>query len=297
MQVTKDNLDDFFSSLEETKSKKEEFCSSATNVIYITTRCNLCCDYCYEKDQRQNLKEQKDITKEEITQALEKVNKNNTSGSPATIVIFGGEPLLRPDLIDYLVLEAKRINPNGFAFCLTTNGLYFLKEKNAVWMKQILSNTTISVEVSWDGTGQLRRKTLEGKSSEALVEKALDVLEKVNVPITIRYTVHKGNYDSVVYDMIYCLERWKNIKKIQTSYAYTDLDSTKKPKEIGMENRDFYVGIFEKYDVPVCQEVCDVCQRCVKTDKANYFIPDKPVLKQKMNEKGELQSTVFNHWV
>ena len=47
--------------------------SSRTNIIFLTTRCNFDCEYCYEKDKREQLDYQKDITVAEIDTFLKEI--------------------------------------------------------------------------------------------------------------------------------------------------------------------------------------------------------------------------------
>jgi len=276
------------------------------NIMYLTTECNLACEYCYEQTEREQLVKQKIMTKEELSGALELIHKkwSKKSEYPETVVIFGGEPFLVPDSVKYILDRSLEINKNAYAFCLTTNGVWFLKEENVLKYKEWTKGRTISLEVSWDGSGNYRRVYKNGKPAEPHINQALDNLAKHGVNVTLRYTVHAGNYDKVIHDYIYGIERWSNIKKIQNSYDYTGLDGV--DPDLNWEQliygklkyREFYRALWNKYEKPLCQEVCDLCDYCDLTLNAvNYFLPEEEVLVKPSNDKGQVQNKPFDHWL
>jgi len=277
------------------------------NIMYLTTECNLACEYCYEQSEREQLVTQKIMSKEELSRALELIHKkwNKEPKNPETVVIFGGEPFVVPESVKYILDRSLEINKDAYAFCLTTNGLWFLKEENVIKYKEWTKGRTISLEVSWDGSGNYRRVYKNGKPAEHHINQALDNLAKHGVKVTIRYTVHAGNYDKVIQDYIYSIERWDNISKIQNSYDYTGLDEV--DPDLNWEQliygklkyREFYRAIWNKYEKPLCQEVCDLCDYCDLTLNAvNYFLPEEEnVLVKPSNDKGQVQNKPFDHWL
>jgi len=280
--------------------------SRGPNILYLTTDCNLACDYCYELEERNSLEKQRVMTKAELSKALEVVygKWSGDPSKPETIVIFGGEPFLEPDSVKYIFERSLELSKEAFAFCLTTNGIWFLKEDNIKLFLEWTKNRTVNLEVSWDGSGNFRRVYKNQKSAEDHIDKALDNLSKYNVPVTLRYTVHAGNYDKVIQDYIYGIERWSNVHKIQNSYDYTGLDKIKEGKNWeeliygDFRYRDYFRALWNKYKKPLCQEVCDLCNYCDKTLTAiNYFIAEEDVMVKPSNDIGQAQNKPFNHWV
>jgi len=160
------------------------------------------------------------------------------------------------------------------------------------------------LEVSWDGSGNYRRVYKNKKPAEHHIDQSLDNLAKYDIPVTLRYTIHAGNYDKVIHDYIYGMEKWSNVKKIQNSYDYTGLDQVE--PDLNWEQliygklkyRELFRALWNKYEKPLCQEVCDLCDYCDKTLTAvNYFVPEEDVLVKPSNDLGQVQNKPFDHWL
>jgi uncharacterized protein len=86
--------------------------------IHLTTGCNLRCSYCYAPSgAREDMSEEVVDRAVDLAAELDPVN--------AGIVFFGGEPLLRRDLVDRALRRCERLRSEGhgrFHFKLTTNG-------------------------------------------------------------------------------------------------------------------------------------------------------------------------------
>jgi uncharacterized protein len=166
--------------------------------IFLTEGCNLRCDYCY---QSRNNPKSMDL---ELSRKTADFLLNN-SGDSLAITFFGGEPLLKPDLlkeiIDYTVwngpLMGKRV-----AFSINTNGT-LLDEDNL----KLLSDNRVSIVLSIDGkkeTHDYHRKTANGEGSFSLLNK--------NLPHILNYPLVQARL-TVSPDSIYSL--FENIKFIE----------------------------------------------------------------------------------
>src|SRR5512135_2413739 len=80
--------------------------------LHLTSRCNLRCRYCYAAPADQ------DMSLETATAAISKLAVGDDCG----VIFFGGEPLLRKDLIAALLEWCERKNPRRFHYKVTTNG-------------------------------------------------------------------------------------------------------------------------------------------------------------------------------
>src|SRR5262249_2735953 len=91
----------------------------AVNVtLHLTTGCNLRCTYCFEGDHAYRQDMSGEVARAAIDFAL-----RDGGGRPG-IGVFGGEPLIRRDLILELVNYAKRADSEAIPhFKITTNGL------------------------------------------------------------------------------------------------------------------------------------------------------------------------------
>lgn len=91
--------------------------------IWITNKCNMQCDYCYEgKKGISNLSLQ-DF--EYIKKFIYKAQEQNKDGS-IYIKFFGGEPLLNFEFLKYFV---ENFNEDNVIYSLTTNGLLLTGER------------------------------------------------------------------------------------------------------------------------------------------------------------------------
>ena len=80
--------------------------------LHLTDRCNLACRYCYQRHGGE------DMEFETAAAAIDRLATGNNPG----VIFFGGEPLLRKDLILSLVDRCEAREPNRFHYKVTTNG-------------------------------------------------------------------------------------------------------------------------------------------------------------------------------
>lgn len=258
-----------------TKEINDDKGSQRTNVIYLNTDCNLRCEYCYESSSRDGLPDQTHLTTEGIDEFLQEIAKRE-SDTISTIVIMGGEPFLRFDLVQYIVARSLQFPDKQWGISLITNGTLFTS-KRIKKLKELFDlcdrykRTHLSVEVSYDGSGQSRRPWPDGSSSGPVVEEALDKLIDHNIPFGISYTVHGDNCDFIIQDSIKIFERWPYINKLVLSFAFEDLDKKFNKQNSGQDLQKrlhpYLKELYNIYKIPICAMVCGLCQLC---DKANF---------------------------
>lgn len=271
-----------------------------TNVIYLTTACNLRCEYCYEKDSREGLPDQSNLTYDKIDSFLSEII-NRESNQISTVVIMGGEPFLRFDLVQYIIAKSIQLpKEKGWGISIVTNGTLFnerrIKEfKYLMDLCQKSQKTYLSLEVSYDGSGQEKRKWPDGSSSRRLVEKALYDLSENNIPFKISYVVHDLNYLRVLEDVITILERWPKVERILIGYAYEILDKTLGSPNAGQEIKKqlmpSLIEIYKEYKVPICGHVCGLCKICDKSSFIgnSYLSPTTGISYDKKNTEHKFQ--------
>lgn len=258
-----------------TKEVADKEGDQRTNVIYLNTDCNLRCEYCYEGDSRTGLPDQVHLTTEGIDEFLQEIairEKNSVS----TIVIMGGEPFLRFDLVQYIIARSIQIPKNkGWGISLVTNGTLFTS-KRLEKFKELLnlcknsnSKTNLSLEISYDGSGHHRRKWPDGSSSLPIVEKCLDSLCEHSIPFKVSYVVHKDNMNNVIEDAIKIFERWSKVERLLIGFAFEELDNVSGEKMAGQNLRDklrpYFKELYNIYKKPVCGVICGICTICNKT--------------------------------
>ncbi len=115
--------------------------------LILTTNCNLKCKYCYgeayefynlEDDNSENI----DYTiPEEINYSLEDLSKFLNKDKNSNIILYGGEPLMRIDIVENLLSFLKVNN-----ILLHTNGT-LLNLLDSKYLKKI---NTISISIDGD---------------------------------------------------------------------------------------------------------------------------------------------------
>ncbi len=109
--------------------------------LQLTERCNLACSYCYVR--RRGAPDPLDCTPEFCERFVDFACRE--ADGRVKLTFFGGEPLLRPDLIRHTVAHAQRL-PRAIGFHLITNGT-LLDDA----MGDFIAGQGIGLEVSLDG--------------------------------------------------------------------------------------------------------------------------------------------------
>jgi len=113
-------------------------------IIHLTEACNLRCKYCYENNYYNKIN--KEISFENIKLIIDR--EANKDKGICNIVFYGGEPLLKKDLIYKTVEHAKsKKTRTKFYFSMTTNGV--LLDKDCI--RYLKNNDFISISYSIDG--------------------------------------------------------------------------------------------------------------------------------------------------
>lgn len=255
------------------KTQTDAIGTQRTNIIYLNTDCNLRCEYCYETDSRNGLPDQVKITTDEIDSFLLEICKREV-GKVSTIVLMGGEPFLNFELIEYIMLKAASLveqKGSGWGMSIISNGTLFT-DKLLTRYKQLIDTVSkhkvyVAQEVSFDGSGQYRRKWPNGSNSREHVEEGMKRLMKYEIPFKMSYTVHSGNYKNMLQDLIYILENYPKPYhyRVTVGYAYQDLDDTLGPQgsyKLKEDFKPYAEELFKIYGVPLCGNTCGVCKEC-----------------------------------
>lgn len=207
-------------------------------ILEVTGRCNLRCKYCiynetYEENRNFNCE---DMSEEIALKAIDYLA--DCGGTDVTLAFYGGEPLIKYDLIVKCIDYAKKkICDKKLNFAFTTNGVLMDEEK----AKYFASLENVNILVSLDGPKNHHDKCrvdIEGKGSFERALKGLHNLVEafgkkagkhiaINGVMTPPYNLEKVEE---IYNFFYNLEWLPNTINIQFetvrsgSYKTTELD-------------------------------------------------------------------------
>jgi 12,18-didecarboxysiroheme deacetylase len=149
----------------------------------MTRRCNLKCIHCYSNSA--NIDYPDELTTEEGRKLIDDLA---AFGSPV-ILFSGGEPLLRPDLLEL----AKYATDKGMRAVISTNGTLITKDIAAKLKKIGLSY----VGVSLDGLKKTHDRFRGMKGAFELAIEGIRSCRDAGIKVGLRFTINKHNLTDV----------------------------------------------------------------------------------------------------
>jgi SynChlorMet cassette radical SAM/SPASM protein ScmE len=148
--------------------------------LSITNRCNLRCTYCSHFTGAGDV--DKDLPKEEWLQFFEELNRC----AVMNVTLQGGEPFYRKDLNELV----EGIVENRMRFNILSNGTLITDE-----MAAFLAATgrCDGVQVSIDGSVPTTHDACRGEGNFLKAMQGIKSLQKHNVPVSVRVTIHREN--------------------------------------------------------------------------------------------------------
>ncbi len=148
--------------------------------LAITNRCNLRCTYCSHFTGAGDVGQ--DLSKEEWFQFFEELNRC----AVMQVTLEGGEPFCRKDLEELI----EGIVRNRMRFNILSNGTLINDE-----MAALLASTgrCDGVQVSIDGSVPTTHDACRGDGNFLKAMQGIQSLQKNNVPVSVRVTIHKHN--------------------------------------------------------------------------------------------------------
>jgi SynChlorMet cassette radical SAM/SPASM protein ScmE len=152
--------------------------------IEITNKCNLRCNYCSHFTSGGDV--DNDLSKEEWLQFFEELNRC----AVLDVTISGGEPFYRKDLKEII----DGIVRNRMRFGILSNGTLIDDE-----MSEFLASTKRcnSVQVSIDGSIPTTHDSFRGKGNFVKAVNGIKSLQKYNINVTVRVTIHRHNINDL----------------------------------------------------------------------------------------------------
>jgi len=173
--------------MQQKETLKDSYGRPVTNLrISLTSRCNLSCVYCHAEGE-------KDPESEMSTAEIIEIMRTAAKFGIRSIKFTGGEPLLRPDL-----LEIIRAVPPGVESSLTTNGILL-----AGMAKDLRDAGLRRVNVSLDSLNHETYKRITGSDRLDEVLSGIDAALRAGLtPVKLNMVVLSGINDKEVDDFI-----------------------------------------------------------------------------------------------
>ncbi len=158
--------------------------------IMPTLNCNARCVYCYQDGMAQT-----SMTKDTVAEVIRFIRQTH-GGNRVDLDWFGGEPLLRPDVIDR-VCAAVREDGCEYVSSMTSNGSLItpqtVEKMTEAWHLE-------TVQISMDGARDdyyARKRYVGGQDQYRRVMEAVSLLSAAGVRVAVRCNVDGQNWDGV----------------------------------------------------------------------------------------------------
>lgn len=180
--------------------------------LHLTQRCNLRCSYCYTSlDGRATADPVGDMSFDTAVRAIRSFAVEPNLG----IVFFGGEPLLRKDLIQEIAAWCEAEYPHQFHYKVTTNGTLLDHE----FLAQC-DRFGIHVAISHDGLAQdACRVDVDGSGTFERVQPGLELLLKRRPYSPVMLVVHPEQVEQYAESVAWLYEQGARYLICSHNYA------------------------------------------------------------------------------
>jgi MoaA/NifB/PqqE/SkfB family radical SAM enzyme len=151
-----------------------------TTALYITYKCYKKCIHCISNS---DSKKREEFTKEEWFRVIDILAENGI----VQVVITGGEPFCREDILDILTyIDEKELR----SFLLTEASFLNELHVNKISKMRFLGD----IQISMDGYNEETHDFIRGEGSFKILEKKLQLLKASKIKFTLAALMHKENY-------------------------------------------------------------------------------------------------------
>lgn len=216
--------------------------------IIPTMACNLSCTYCSQSSTHANVS----MSKETIERLLKFVETKSKTIRSLVVRWWGGEPLLRMDVVDEIsqgFLRITREKDIKYSAVLTTNG-YLLRPD---LYEHLVNDLCIkSIQVTLDGPREEHDKRRIFADGRGTFDRIMNNLEKIveknkTVTIMVRVNIDKANWEKG-FEIIHELDKRNLTRYVMTYLAPVVTLSAGCPSHLGescIERTEFYNHILE----------------------------------------------------
>lgn len=261
--IFQDNLEYDSLSFSNTLLRKQKSINLRSVYLHVTQTCNLRCSYCYNG---LNLHKSNDLTLTDITDIA---NSLNNVGAE-TIIITGGEPLLRKDILDI----CKMFKKFGFKTVILTNGTLISE-------RQEILNFVDKVIISVDTFEQMKN-VRNGLDVLKLRDDLLSINNNQRGKISLRSVITHSDEKS-----------WKEVKGFATSNGFNYISSVFIPNncsEICLIPSIDKIEVNEEDDCSLSATVCGACYREIAINFNGDIYPCQALIKPEFKISNVLNS-------
>lgn len=205
-----------------------------------TEACNLTCPYCFEKDKNAI------SMSDQIISSVVDFIKSHSTARTFDITWFGGEPMLRIDIIEKFLLELEKLEiPKFIGHSIITNGTLIDNKAISLFKQHPLDSVQITIDGNKNQHDKLRFKADGSGTYDLILSNILNFAkENVETHISVRVNVDKKNCSDY-------LEIYKSIKNTLS----------------GITNINIYPGILKG------EQICDKSNTFFNNeDLSNFYI-------------------------
>lgn len=185
--------------------------------IYVMSACNGKCKYCYQDGHLRNMTP--NLAFEDIENFVFNLSKLQNNNAPKTIELFGGEPLLRKDILKIIEL----LKSFGYKILIATNGTLAILGDSEF---HGLIKENVHIRISLDGhTKELHEKYRTPDSFDKIVEN-IKKLRRAGIDVSVKSIISDDNFHYIE-DMLsflrdeLCVRHW-NYNVLYKLGAYHD---------------------------------------------------------------------------
>lgn len=207
-----------FAPLEEVRQKYLGRPSIGILYLLLSDQCNFKCSYCFIENTMPNDYKFSMMSKETARNGLDlfanclKRNPEDIIPDKATVLFYGGEPLLNPKTLKFALeyidsLQQKKRLPQELEKTLITNGSLITQS-----IVKVIKEHRVGISISLDGWKTLNdqnRRSIGDKGTFDLTMKGCQILESMNIPFGISCTITNANLNSLTEIFKWFIERFK----------------------------------------------------------------------------------------
>lgn len=190
--------------------------------ILVTEKCNFNCKYCFYRDNRSK----SDLKFDDVKKTLDILFMSSKFNM---ISFFGGEPLLRYDLIKKIVKYCSQSSSRKMKYSITTN-ISLLDQEKIDFFKEYNFKLLVSIDGGEETQNQSRKMANEGPTFDSIKKK---------LPLLASYPI-KTRANMVVTE--------NSLSKLYNNYKFLK-DSGFKEILVSYENEEFVTAQKNKVDI------------------------------------------------